>query len=365
MATGSASRGGEAEHSLACSLTSQERVTGRRGPGRGSGERRCCPGLAGRATRIIHTHARDENDWLADWLAGCMRFLCVPVFRTTTRQPERLALVWMCCCARTSRHTCIIHECARGRTSHTISHTYQSEREKERGERAKVIERFVRRCIRDYRRATIYRKRARRDIPVKKEEYRHRASSANARARGRYINGEGMRRGERRETERERSRARPIAVSRGSVVDETVVERRNLSLLAYVETRLLGDTSKIELTIVEDNIQVDRPTLREKISRCSPFFSLSLTLSLSLFLFAVDVRAYLSRVRAWSGSEHAKSASDRAHGHPPSGRTDARTYDTHARSDTKLVALIRLIVEERARRIEGRGKGRRRRSVSP
>lgn len=70
-----------------------------------------------------------------------------------------------------------------------------------------------------------------------------------------------MRRGERKKRgtdkeresspgERKRSRVRPIAVSRGSVVDETVVARRNLSLLAYVETRLLGDTSKIELTTI-------------------------------------------------------------------------------------------------------------------
>lgn len=155
-------------------------------------------------------------------------------------------------------------------------------------------------------------------------------------------------------------------MSRGSVVDETVVERRNLSLLAYVETRLLGDTSKIELTIVEDNIQVDGPTdtTRENL----PLFTLFLSLSLSLYL-SFSLRCGRTCVLVacacveWQRAR--EIASDRAHGHPPSGRTDARTYDTHARRRYKAVALIRLIVEERARRIEGRGKGRRRRSVSP
>lgn len=176
---------------------------------------------------------------------------------------------------------------------------------------------------------------------MKKEEYRHRARSGNARVRGRYINGEGMRRGERkRESPRKRSRARPIAVSRGSVVDETVVARRNLSLLAYVETRLLSDTGKIELTIVEDN--TGGPIDRRHCAR-SNLALFTLSLSFSLPLRCGYVRVYVRtcpRVRAWSGSEHAKSRLDRADIRRTDRQTDrqmdARTYDTHARSDTKL-----------------------------
>lgn len=75
---------GENIRSLARSLTRRERVTGRRGPGRGNGERRRCPQSVRRVTTTIHAHACDEtNDWLADWLAGCVCFLCVPVFRST------------------------------------------------------------------------------------------------------------------------------------------------------------------------------------------------------------------------------------------------------------------------------------------
>lgn len=234
---------------FARSLTRQGRVTRRRGPGWGSGERRQCPQSASRVTTTIHTHARDgPNDWLAGWLAGCVSFLCVPVFQSTKASSSSRVAAYHARAPRAHMHHV---RGARGRArAHVSHHPYVPT------ERAKVIQSgafgdvsviiAARYIVQEF---------AARYSP--EERGISSSSTENARVRGRYINGEGMRHGERkrreidRESEFEREREAALGQSPCPVVPSSMRRSsRDVTSVSWLTWKRACWASKIELAIV-------------------------------------------------------------------------------------------------------------------